>query len=164
LKFAVEDSHRIDIIPMPPDCTLCATDTDVQSRQYEPHFHTSARTHPPISADAFLHYWQCHSRERSLQKTKWLNRLPKKLDRKLEDVRRTTPTDDDVLGWGILVIEGLNKAFVTLLTFFFLLFSGFISVAYSIWRSDVSSGFAVGAYTVALWAALITALYFQWQK
>ena len=163
-KFAVEDSHRVDIIPKPPDCTLCASTTDIQSRQYEPHLHTLARTHPPISADAFLHYWQCHSRERSLQRTKWLNRLPKKLDRKLEDVRRVRPTDDDVLGWGILVIEGLNKALVTLLTFLVLLFSGFISVGYSIWRNDVSGGFAIGAYIVALWAALITALYFQWQK
>ena len=99
-----------------------------------------------------------------MQRTQWLNRLPKKLDRKLEDVRRVTPTDDDVLGWGILVIEGLNKALVTLLTFLVLLFSGFISVIYSIWRNDVSGGFAIGAYIVALWAALITALYFQWQK
>jgi hypothetical protein len=67
-----------------------------------------------------------------LQRTKWLNRLPKKLDRKLEDVRRVTRTDDDVLGWGILVIEGLNKALVTLLTFLVLPFNGFISVGYSI--------------------------------
>jgi hypothetical protein len=99
-----------------------------------------------------------------LQRTKWLNRLPKELDRKLEGVRRVTPTDDDVLGWGIFVIEGLNKALVTLLTFLVFLFSGFISVGYSIWRNDVSGGFAIGAYIVALWAALITALYFQWQK
>jgi hypothetical protein len=75
-----------------------------------------------------------------------------------------TPTDDDVLGWGILIIEGLNKALVTLLTFLLLLLSGIISVGYSIWRNDVSGGFAIGAYIVTLWAALITALYFQWQK
>lgn len=99
-----------------------------------------------------------------MQRTKWLSRLPKKLDRKLEEVRRMTPTDDDVLGWGILVVEGLNKALVTLLTFLLLLFSGFITIVFSIWRDDVSGGFAIGAYIVALWAALITALYFQWQK
>jgi hypothetical protein len=99
-----------------------------------------------------------------LQRTKWLSRLPKKLDRKLEEVRRMIPMDDDVLGWGILVVEGLNKALVTLLTFLLLLFSGFITIAFSIWRDDVSGGFAIGAYIVALWAALITALYFQWQK
>jgi len=99
-----------------------------------------------------------------LQRTKWLSRLPKKLDRKLEEVRRMTPTDDDVLGWGILVVEGLNKALVTLLTFSLLLFSGFITIVFSIWRDDVSGGFAIGVYIVALWAALITALYFQWQK
>jgi len=75
-----------------------------------------------------------------------------------------TPTDDDVLGWGILVVEGLNKALVTLLTFSLLLFSGFITIVFSIWRDDVSGGFAIGVYIVALWAALITALYFQWQK
>ena len=99
-----------------------------------------------------------------MQRTKWLSRLPKKLDRKLEEVRRMTPTDDDVLGWGILVVEGLNKALVTLLTFSLLLFSGFITIVFSIWRDDVSGGFAIGVYIVALWAALITALYFQWQK
>jgi hypothetical protein len=103
-------------------------------------------------------------KERSLQRTKWLSRLPKKLDRKLEDVRRVTPTEDDVLGWGILVMEGLNKALVTLFTFLMLVLSGFVSVGYSIWKDDVSGGLAIGAYIVALWAALITALYFQWQK
>jgi len=99
-----------------------------------------------------------------LQKTKWLNRLPKKLGTKLEDVRRSTPTDDDVLGWGILVVEGLNTALVTFLTFLMLILSGVISVVYSIWKNDVSGGFAIGAYIAALWAALITALYFQWKR
>jgi hypothetical protein len=41
----------------------------------------------------------------------------KKLNKKLEDIRRVTPTDDDVLGWGRHIIEGLNTALVTYLTF-----------------------------------------------
>jgi len=164
IQFAVEDSHRVDPIPDPPDCTLCASDIVVRFRRYEPHLHSSTnRAHPPISANSFLHYWQCHSDERSLQKPKWLNRLPKKLDQSLEEMRRTTPTDDDVLGWGILVVEGLNKKFVTWMTLFMMLLGGAISIWYSIWQNDVSSGFAMGAYIVGLWAALITALYFQWQ-
>jgi hypothetical protein len=164
IQFAVEDSHRVDPIPDPPDCTLCAPDTVVRFRRYEPHLHSSTnRAHPPISANSFLHYWQCHSDERSLQKPKWLNRLPKKLDQSLEEIRRTTPTDDDVLGWGILVVEGLNKKFVTWVTLFMILLSGAISIWYSIWQNDVSSGFEMGAYIVGLWAALITALFFQWQ-
>jgi hypothetical protein len=81
-----------------------------------------------------------------LQRTKWLNRISRKLDKKLEDLRRETPTDDDVLGWGIHVIEGLNTALVTFLTFLLLLGSGVISLWFSIWRSDVSGGFAIGAY------------------
>jgi hypothetical protein len=78
--------------------------------------------------DVFLHYWQCYSKERSLQKTQLLNRLLRKLERKPEDVRRLTRTDDDVLGWGILVIEGLNKALATRLTFqYFYLVASFLS-------------------------------------
>jgi len=153
----------VDIIPKPPDCTFFASDSDLRSRQYEPHFPTISRAHPPISANSFLHYWQCHSKEKSLQKTKWLNRLPRKLNKKLEDLRRATPTEDNVLGWGILVIEGINKALITLLTLVMVLVSGFIAVSYSIGKDDVSGGFAIGAYIVALWAALVMALYFQWQ-
>jgi hypothetical protein len=82
----------------------------------------------------------------------------------LQDVRRVTPTDDDVLGWGIHVIEGLNTALVTFLTFLMLVFSGTISVWFSLWKNDVSGGFAIGAYIVALWVGFITALFFQWQK
>ena len=93
---------------------------------------------------------------------KWLNRLSKKLDRKLQDVRRATPIDEDVLGWGIHIVEGINIAFVTFLTFLVLLFSGAISVWFSIWRGDVSGGFAIGAYIVSTWVAFLTALYFQW--
>lgn len=153
----------MDVIPEPPDCTICAPDTIVKSRQYEAHLQSPARIHPPISADAFLHYWQCYATERSLQRAKWLNRLPKKLDKKLEDLRRTTPTENDVFGWGVHVIEGPNTALIAFSTFIMLLLSGGISLAYSIWKSDVSGGFAIGAYTVAIWVAIITTLYFQWK-
>jgi hypothetical protein len=57
-----------------------------------------------------------------------VERFPKKLNERLEDVRRSTPTDGDVLGWGFHVIEGLNVALVSLLNLLVLLFSGGISV------------------------------------
>jgi hypothetical protein len=120
----------------------------------------TAKTHPPTSSDSFLHYWQCCSTEASLRKDKWLKGSLKKLNERLEDVRRSTPTDDDVLGWGIHVIEGMNVALVSLLTVLVLLFSGGISVGYSIGRKDVSSAFAIGAYIETDWVAFVTALYF----
>lgn len=169
IQFAVERSQRVYAILDPPDCTLCAhkdnQDTLIKSRQYEPHRYTTALVHPPIPSDAFFHLWECPEEVPETQ-AKWINRLPKKLHESLEEVRRKQQPGDDtlVLGWGILIVEGLNKLAVSLLTLLVIVLSGAISIWYTVWARDTSSGFAIGAYIVAVLVALTTALYYQWEK
>jgi hypothetical protein len=169
IQFAVERSQRAYAILEPPDCTLCAhkdnQDTLIKSRQYEPHRYTTALVHPPIPSDAFFHLWECPEEVPETQ-AKWINRLPKKLHQSLEEVRQKQQPGDDTLivGWGILIVEGLNKLAVSLLTLLVIVLSGAISICYTVWAKDTSSGFAIGAYIVAVLVALTTALYYQWEK
>jgi hypothetical protein len=92
------------------------------------------------------------------------NRFPKKLERSLLDVRRTTEIEKDVIGWGVHIIEGPNLLWITLLTLIVVVISGIVSVVYSIAMNDVSGGFGIGAWIIAFWVALVTALYFQWKQ
>jgi hypothetical protein len=92
----------------------------------------------------------------------WLNRLPKKLDEKLEKLcLGTRPDGEIILGWGILVIEGIHKRRISRLTTGMAALAIVISVAYSAGKKDVSSGFAIGALMVACWTVFITAIYFE---
>jgi hypothetical protein len=94
----------------------------------------------------------------------WLNRLPKKLDEKLEKVcLGTRPDGEIILGWGIFVIEGIHKQRISRLTTAIAALAIVISVAYSAGKKDVSSGFVIGALVVACWTVFITALYFELQ-
>ena len=169
IQFAVGHSQRVYAILEPPDCTLCAhkdnQDALIESRKYEPHHRTAALIHPPIPPDAFFHLWECPKVMPEMQAI-WINRLPKKLHESLEEAcRKQRPGDDaPVLGWGILIIEGLNKSALSWLTLLVIVLSGAISVCYAILARDTSGAFAIGAYMVAVLAALITALYYQWEK
>ncbi|KIN07979.1 hypothetical protein OIDMADRAFT_16429 [Oidiodendron maius Zn] len=94
----------------------------------------------------------------------WLNRLPKKLDEKLEKVcLGKRPNGEIILGWGILVIEGIHKRRISRLAAAMAALAMVISLAYSAGKKDVSSGFATGALVVACWTVFITALYFEFQ-
>lgn len=72
--------------------------------------------------------------------------------------------EDDVRGWGILIIEGPNKVAMTWLTGIVVTLSGVVSVVYAVVKNDVSGGFAIGAYVIAFWVAWMTAFYFQWKE
>jgi hypothetical protein len=94
----------------------------------------------------------------------WLNRLPRKLDERLEKAcLRTRPDDEIILGWGVLVIEGIQKQRISRLTTAVVVLAIMISVAYSAGKKDVSSGFAIGALVITCWSILITAIYFEFQ-
>ncbi|KAH8600678.1 hypothetical protein B0O99DRAFT_286612 [Bisporella sp. PMI_857] len=159
VKFALEDAHRIDIQYDPPHIP---PDIEIHSRNYE-YTPCPLVPLPPIPANAFLHYLQCHADEGSLRGKKWFNRLPKKLEKSLIDVRHSTEVEKDVVGWGIHIIEGPNIAWITRLTFIVVLVSGILSVCYSLATKDISSGFAIGTWMVIAWATGISALYWQWK-
>jgi hypothetical protein len=74
----------------------------------------------------------------------------------------TRPDGELILGWGVLVIEGLHRRRILRLTIAIVALSIVISVAYSAGMKDVSSGFAVGALLVGCWTLFIAALYSEW--
>jgi hypothetical protein len=107
----------------------------------------------------------CYGSERSLSRgTKWFQRLPKRLQTGLEELRRSSESSDDVTGWGIHIIEGPNVAMMSLLTGIVMVLCGIGSTAYAVMMRDVSGGFSIGAFVVALWAAWMAALFFQWKR
>jgi hypothetical protein len=151
-QFAVEDSHRIDILDsvhannFPPK-------EEVLANRYE-YSPCPLRSPPAISANAFLHYMSCYASGRSLScGTKWFQRLPKKLQTGLEEMRRGSESSEDVTGWGIYIIEGPNMAMMSLLTGFVMTLCCVGSTVYAVVMRDVSGGFSIGAFVVALWAA-----------
>ena len=168
IRFTVERKQRIYGLD-PPDCTICAhkekLDDLIKSADYETPSDGLALVHPPIPPDAFFHLWDCPLDIPEAQ-AKWISRLPKKLHKRLEAVYREQPLGQnaDVNGWGILIIEGLNRSVLCWVALVIVILSGAISVWYTIWAKDISGAFAVGAYVMAVLMAFITALYYQWDE
>jgi hypothetical protein len=89
----------------------------------------------------------------------WLNRLPEKLDEKLENVcLGTRPDGGLILGRGVVVIEGLHKQRISRLTTDIVALSIVISVAYSASMKDTSSAFAISGLLVGCWSLFIQSL------
>jgi len=150
----------VDIRSEPPSIP---PEEEVRARKYE-YSPCPLIPQPPVPSKAFLHYLNFHATEGTLRGRKWFNRFPKKLERSLLDVRRTTEIEKDVIGWGVHIIEGPNLIWITLFTLIVVIISGIVSVVYSIAMNDVSGGFGIGAWIIAFWVALVTALYFQWKQ
>jgi hypothetical protein len=107
----------------------------------------------------------CYASERSLSRgTNWFQRLPKRLQKGLEEMRRSSESSEDVTGWGIHIIEEPNVAMMSLLTGIVMSFCCLGSTVYAVIMRDVSGGFSIGAFVVALWAAWMTVLFFQWKR
>jgi hypothetical protein len=159
-KFTAEDFHRVDILHEPP---IIPPEAEVLARNYE-YTPCPLNSPPPISPNSFLHYLEYHATENSLRGRTWLNRLPKKLERSLLDLRRSTEIEKDIVGWRVHIIEGPNMVMITVLTVIMVGISGVVSLVYSFSRKDVSGGFAIGAWIVAGWVALVTTLYYQWKE
>lgn len=166
IQFAVEGFKHVYPIAGSPDCTICAHMENkndlVERRRYECHHAASALAHPPIPSDLFCHLWECSGDVSSSIQKMWLNRLPKKLDQKLENIcLGTRPDGEIILGWGILIIEGINKRRISQLSIGVAALAIVISVAYSAGKQDVSSAFAIGAVVLSCWTVLVTSMYFE---
>lgn len=81
----------------------------------------------------------------------WTKRTPKKLVQMLD-----YPSPDPVIGWGIHIIEGPNWHALGVLTMIFNVLSLAIASIHSVVRSDVSSGFAVGSFFLAVETMIVT--------
>ena len=69
----------------------------VVTRRYECHPAASALGHSLILSDLFFHLWECPGDISPELQTVWLNRLPKKLDEKLEKVCLGTRANGEII-------------------------------------------------------------------
>jgi hypothetical protein len=94
----------------------------------------------------------------------WFRRVPKKLSSGVLQAYIDTYPNEDVIGWGVHIIEGLNKKAVTWMCFLLLCLSFTVAILYTRLTHDASSGFTIVAFLVSAGALLLSALYFQWKE
>ena len=85
----------------------------------------------------------------------WLDLFPKKLK---EQLLYKTGSTEMCSGWGIHIVEGVNRLTVVLLAIALLGVSGVLGIAYTVVTRDASSGFAIATFVGLLPALGLTAL------
>lgn len=70
--------------------------------------------------------------------------------------------DDLVVGWGVHIIEGLNRFTVLVCTLVTLLVSGVVAAAWAIARDDVQGGFGIGAWLASVEAVVVMLVVTKW--
>jgi hypothetical protein len=153
-QFSVEHHQRADISCDPPDFP---GKREVEEGRYE--YEPCPLTTRP-TAGTFLHYRNC---TKCSSTRKWLPRVPKKLWPAVLDVYRNAGPTDDVIGWGVHIIEGPNRKAITWLCILLLVISITVSVLYARLKGDTAAGFGVGAVVLSSGALLMPAFYFQWK-
>jgi hypothetical protein len=103
----------------------------------------------PIPTEAFLHYL---SKPDPHKRLAWGKRIPQKLD---SSILQMQPDDELVIGWGLHIIEALDKVTVLLCVLAGLLVSGIVAIAWSIARDDVQGGFGIGAWVTSVLAIVL---------
>lgn len=155
----MEEHQRADISFDPP---VIPPPHEVAARNYE---YTPCPLTTRPSPQTFLHYRECTTCLTSREKKKKLfRRLPKKLSQGLLDIYLRAGPEEDVLGWGVLVVEGPNKAAITMLSAVMLTLSVAVAVVYTSVTRDASSGFTIGSFVVTIWVTWVTALYYHWKE
>jgi hypothetical protein len=154
-QFTVEEHQRADISFDPP---VIPPPDEVAARNYE---YTPCPLTTRPSPQTFLHYRDCSFCTSSREKKKKLfRRLPKKLSRGLLDMYLRTGPEEDILGWGVLIVEGPNKGAITMLSAVMLTLSVIVAIVYTSISKDASSGFTIGSFLVTVWVSWITAFYY----
>ena len=108
---------------------------------------------PKIAAHHFLHHMR---KRRPHSKGKWLPTLPAKLKCKM------TEEPDLAEGWGIHIIEGLNKTLVCMLAFLLTVLTMVIGVSLSIWKGQSVNYVQLFLNALAITPSFLTFVYF-WQ-
>ncbi len=65
-------------------------------------------------------------------------------------------------GWGIYIIDGPNWFTLSCVFLSILVITGVFSLLWSVVKGDISGGFAIGAYLVAVATAVLTVLFYAW--
>jgi hypothetical protein len=151
VQFSVEDRYRVGICATP---MAIPSETDMKTRGYT--YNPYPLDPPlPIPTEAFLHYL---SKPDPHKRLSWGKRIPQKLGSSI----LLQPPDDLVIGWGLHIIEALNKVTVLLCVLAGVTVSGIIATAWSIARDDVQGGFGIGAWVssvLAIVLALVITMY-----
>ncbi len=94
----------------------------------------------------------------------WGNRIPQKLDKSILQLQ--TPADGDrlVTGWGVHIIEGLDRFMILMCTLEGLVVSGVLSTAWAIARDDVQGGFGIGAWLTSVEAIVLMLVVTKWME
>ena len=85
----------------------------------------------------------------------WLDLFPKKLK---EQLLYNTGSTEMCSGWGIHIVEGVNRLTVVLLAIALLGVSGVLGTTYTVITHDASSGFAIATFVGLLPALGLAAL------
>ena len=154
VQFSVEDRYRVGILdkPMaiPSEAEMVSEGYDYRPRSLKP---------PPIPANIFLHHLANPGPHKRLV---WGNRMPQKLDNSI--LQSQCPDDGLVTGWGVHIIEGLNKSILLLCTLAGLVVSGIVAMAWSIARDDVQGGFGIGAWLTSVQAIVLMLVVTKWME
>ncbi|KAK4952821.1 transcriptional regulator swi6 [Elasticomyces elasticus] len=118
----------------------------------------SMKTLPPMAAQTFFHYLWDHVPAPHCDVLQWFYRLPKKLGTSLLQLKAPHEVSE---GWGVMIVEGPNKAALAWLVTASLLMSLMFGVVYDVVIRNKDSGFAVAQWMVAVLASAITAVYFH---
>jgi hypothetical protein len=153
VQFSVEDRYRVGILDKP---MAIPTQAEMDAEGYA--YHPCPLKPPPIPANIFLHHLSNPGPHRRLL---WGNRIPQKLHGSILQVQAG---DRLVVGWGVHIIEGLNKTTVLLCTLAGLLVSGIVSVAWAIARDDVQGGFGIGAWLASVQAVVVMLVVTKWSE
>jgi hypothetical protein len=108
---------------------------------------------PPINAEVFLHYMNAPEGHRQ---ARWLPRLPKKLERSMADEGLDLP-----MGWGVLVVEGLNKTVAARILAITVLLVFIFGTVWSIYQHQSVNVGALALATLTVAAAFITSKIFE---
>ncbi|KAG8529066.1 uncharacterized protein KY384_005701 [Bacidia gigantensis] len=108
---------------------------------------------PPIPPDAFFHHFW--SDEKLHRRAIWLRRMPKKLGHDI----RSEPLDLPV-GWGILIIEGLNKKKASWILFSAMAVVFILGTFWSIYKQQGVSISILALMVLSLVGSLLTSEFF----
>ena len=147
VQFSVEDRHRVGICATP---MAIPSEADMKTRGYV--YNPYPLDPPiPIPTETFLHYL---SKPDPHERLSWGKRMPQKLDSSILQMQ-SPPHNELVIGWGLHIIEALDKVTVLMCALAGLIVSGVVAMAWSIARDDVQGGFGMGAWVTSVLAIVL---------
>lgn len=107
---------------------------------------------PPIPKETFFHFFSSHRPHNS---PFWLNRLPKKLNTSIYPNCHPSTSSSVVVGYGILIVEGLNAKVLMGLGVIAVVLSAIVTAIWAVITEDVQSATGVGGLLVTSFGTLL---------